>query len=233
MEGAHTKKRKKGLQLRLDAEKDTGIHKSRLADFLLQQFAWGIFSAPQIQQIAEITQSDFELAGCSRATFPELEQLAAAGSHGRYTNNLHRDIAGRAMNRTKLKPFEVKLPFAKWGEQETEILLPHEQFSNLYYNFPNSFSKRFLPDPEVLPNFWESVKGHPFIDGFEIASPEKAIPLGLHGDELPITGVGKVWAKLALTLQFYSLMSQAIGVPTVELMFWIFCVCEWTTCMGG
>ena len=105
------------------------------------------------------------------------------------------------MNRTKLKPFEVKLPFAKWGEQETEILLPHEQFSNLYYNFPNSFSKRFLPDPEVLPNFWESVKGHPFIDGFEKSqseereealSPEKAIPLGLTGDEVPITGVGKL-----------------------------------------
>ena len=53
-----------------------------------------------------------------------------------------------------------------------------------------------LPDPTLLPKFWETFSGHPCMQGHPIKDKPgwqtKAIPLCMHGDEVPAVGVGKI-----------------------------------------
>lgn len=226
------KRLKHGINIRSLEHAISVTLQSKLADHLLKDFAWGFQSAPQVQHSAELAQLDLEAAGVPRTTFPNLEELAKAGSHGRHVNNIHRDIMSTASKQCTLTAFSTKLPFKGGALATTEILLPHEQFADLYHNHPASFAKRMVPDANALPTFWEAIKGHPLMAALHIADTSKAIPLGLHGDEVPITGLGKIWCRLALTFQFYSLVAAATGLSTVQLMFWVWAVFE-KMCMDG
>ena len=129
-----------------------------------------------------------------------------------------------------LKPFQVNLPFKDFPDQPTTMTLPHQQFAHLYETNPESFKLHMLPDKHELSSFWTSVIDTPAAQSLPEIHNRKwrqfAIPLGLHGDEVPITGLGKVWAKLALTFGFYSLMVAKTGAATVDLMFWIWACFE-------
>ena len=74
--------------------------------------------------------------------------------------------------------------------------------------------------------FWDAVKGSPqfaahkvrFRHGFQ----EKCIPLKIHGDGTPVTGLGKGWGKL---VDIFSVSSLLICEPTILrnlMMFLIF-----------
>ena len=59
--------------------------RSALATLLMEQWAWGEISAPQVQQMAKAAITD----GCQH---PELLKLASLGSSGLCTGNCHRDL---------------------------------------------------------------------------------------------------------------------------------------------
>ena len=54
----------------------------------------------------------------------------------------------------------------------------------------------------------------------------KAVPIGIHGDEVPAVGIGKVWREMFLTFQWYSLMAASTAHSTTDLMMWIWGVWE-------
>ena len=82
------------------------------------------------------------------------------------------------------------------------MTLPHELFAHLYDYYPQSFKKRVLPEHCDLSDFWKGLEGHPAMDGLDLGEvANNCVPFALDGDEVPITGVGKVWAKSALTFQ--------------------------------
>lgn len=240
MEEPSVKKRKHGIQQRQSAVLEQITFKSKFAFYLLEKMAWGILSTVQVQEMSNLVREDLDTAGVSQNSFPELYDLAKAGSFGKHTQNLHRDILATTKSRCTLKPFECHLPFKATvdtsHEQLAAINLPHEQFSHLYHNYPESFKRHVLPDPTALHRFWQEMKGHPGLDLIPASDMEdleaKGIPLGLHGDEVPVTGVGKVWCKLALTFQFYSLMAASVGARTLDLMLWIWAVFE-RLCTAG
>ena len=65
------------------------------------------------------------------------------------------------------------------------------------------------------------------MDGLDLAGmAHRSIPFGLHGDEVPITGVGKVWAKSALTFQCFSLLAASAGLGAKQCMLWVWSVFE-------
>ena len=68
-----------------------------------------------------------------------------------------------------------------------------------------------VPDEKLIPKFWESFNGHPCMDGHPVLGREdyktKCVPLSIHGDETPITGVGKVWSRKVLLLTWSSLIA--------------------------
>ena len=45
-----------------------------------------------------------------------------------------------------------------------------------------------------------------------------AIPISMHGDEVPVVGVGKIWARNALSFSWCSLINNALGGKGGDIM---------------
>ncbi|CAE7229569.1 unnamed protein product [Symbiodinium sp. CCMP2456] len=72
-----------------------------------------------------------------------------------------------------------------------------------------------------LENFWSAVDGHPSLTHHIRSKPgykRTLVPLGLHGDGVPLTGRGKVWQQGFTNFSFFSLVGQG---NTGELLFYI------------
>ena len=74
------------------------------------------------------------------------------------------------------------IPYKSDDQWAAHIMLPHELFASLYHNYRDAWSRAILPEQ---PNeFWESCGAH----------PQLQVPLGMHGDAVSVTGIGKVSA---------------------------------------
>ena len=82
--------------------------------------------------------------------------------------------------------------------------------------------------------FWEQCKGHPALLGHPLLSRNrsKCVPLGLHLDEVPVTGRGKIWCKSSLIFSWFSLMGKAAKAGTMSSLFLIYCMYE-RLCQDG
>ena len=81
--------RRGGARQRLQRGEAPGVE-SKLAAHLLRQWAWGFMSPQQVQYIAMLAKQDIEAAGGRKV--PALDTLAALGSGGTQSNNMHRDL---------------------------------------------------------------------------------------------------------------------------------------------
>ena len=78
-----SKRRKGGLQQRLEEARVESERSSVVAEYLLQQYAWGLMSVQQVQQIAALVLQDMDLLKVSTdVVFPQLEALRKLGSSG-------------------------------------------------------------------------------------------------------------------------------------------------------
>jgi hypothetical protein len=201
---------------------------SFLASFLIQQFAWGHFSGQMVQQIAELAIKDVKAAQETNGKLTDLESLAAVGTKGKHSQHVHRDIMKQCEKLSHLpQGAEVNIPFGRnLGEHKQHILLPHELFSCIYHKYKNTWAKSILPGLSELRAFWESNQDHPNMENHPLKLQDgyqsKCIPLGLHGDEVPVVGRGKCWSKSLLTFQWVSLLAGSTG--TVDKMMWIWAV---------
>ena len=113
------------------------LDKSRLAQVLLQFAAWGLLSAPKIQQIAEAAVHD----GLKNEA---VEKLARVGDYGKYSGNARRDLQRSfGAPNTLPPPLEIKLPLLIKGEVQWvdyPILLPHQLFHALWENISQLFN---------------------------------------------------------------------------------------------
>ena len=106
------------------------------------------------------------------------------------------------------KPTDVTLPFKEpLGDRTQSLLFPHEMFASIYEHYPHAWTQNILPDAETLGIFWDSMAAHPQMVGHPIAArPDfrsRCIPLGLHGDDVPITGIGKIWVSKMTLSHFF------------------------------
>lgn len=81
------------------------------------------------------------------------------------------------------------------------VVLPHLMFAALYRTSPAIFEEHLLPGGvEQVPRFWESMSGHPALAEHPLKTVQnwqrRFILLSLHGDGVPVTGVGKAWGKV-------------------------------------
>jgi hypothetical protein len=219
-----------GQQQRINraSASENQILQSALATFLLEQFAWGHFSGQLVQQIAELAIKDAQaMQENPNGKLLELESLARVGSNGKHSQHVHRDIMALTNNKTQLPvPCKVVLPFGRQlGDQTQTILLPHEVFSSIYHKYKDTWQKSILPSQDVLTSFWDANQGHPNMANHPIQLLEnyrtKCIPLGMHGDEVPVTGKGKCWSKSMLTFQWISLIGLG---GTRDRVMWIWSV---------
>ena len=139
--------------------------------------------------------------------------------------NLSKVVERHLRNASDLpQPLEVDVVY-NTGEKETAaILLPHEYFAAMYAS-PDWWRRSILADESCLYRFWNAFKHHPCMDGHPVKSKKrweaKAIPLMFYEDEVPVVGVGKVWSRCVLMFEWFSILAQAAGAATEDVMPYI------------
>ena len=206
-------------RLALDQSQSEAKTTSELASFLVEQWAWGHISPQMVQQVASKACADMKHA----APTP-LQSLAKLG--GGYANLMSAALI--ASQKSKLPdPFVIQLPYKK-GNHMQKFLLPHEVFASIFDNYYETFQNVLVGPPGYLQDFRRTAKQHPCMSLHPaVADTSKQIPIGMHGDGVPITGKGKIWCRSAWVYSWASLLSQA---PTKDKQFYIGMV--WDTLQG-
>lgn len=190
---------------------------SALAQFLLEKWCWGEFSAPVVQQCAAAAVAD-------GAKGPELLMLSKLGTKGLYQQNCHAELL------RKVKPSRLDTSMAfihTWVRRGAQsitrvshpILLPHIVFSLLYSDYKEGFELRMLGGARGnVRKFWESMTNHPsYQDHPAKLRPDHVdmcVPLAIHADGTPVIGAGRAWAK---SLDIYSWGSVLCKSSTKEM----------------
>ena len=138
--------------------------KSSLADYLIERFAWGYYSAVEVQRLAALTVADFERMGARPPQ--KLEQLAGLGAAGTWTRNCHRDMMRQIVTPVmkvqavvpcvvelqlgfKMNRFGRRVPTGV-GPVDFAIVAPHVFAAEMYEKRPKAFHKLVLGcDPSV------------------------------------------------------------------------------------
>ena len=223
------RKREGGIRQRIAAVQredstSTAGNESHLAKFLLELYAWGEMSPQLVQKICSLVVQDFEAADRNAKVMDDLHTLAGIGTMGAHPNKCHSDLMGKVEKLSLLPdPFRVTIPFKPpLGVAPQGILLPHEMLSSMYHNYPSTFQRSVLNSDVALQSFWTSVDQHPQIRGHPIKKvanyKTKTIPIAIHGDGVPIVGLGKGWSRVMTLFSWYSLVGQG---QTREILFWV------------
>ena len=224
MEDSNPNKRRRGGQRQRvqqnEVENDPGT--SSLFSFLMNMFAWGMFSPQQVQNIARLACEDMEKISNS-AEFKDLKVLANLGAAGAHSNNMHRDLMQKFGSISKLpESFKSDIVF-KTGTHQQEFLLPHEMFATFHAEYPNHWQQELVPSLEVLQEFWFAMREHPQMANHPLKARANfevlAVPIGLHGDGVPITGRGKSWCKTMTTFSWSSLCAKG-STKTNRVWIW-------------
>ena len=212
-----------GKKRRQAAENE--VMQSALAQFLIMQWAWGYMSPQDVQRISHLAREDIMRLTGSNHTLPDIDILASIGTDGRYPRNMNRDLQAKyGVNRLS-KPLTTQMPMMTLSQEfvaaaDQNIFLPHVLFSDLYNHYPNAWRDRICPSMEKLNEFWSEMEGCPQLRDHPITQLEnyqsRAIPLSIHGDGVPVTGVGKTWGKSIDAFSWCSLLGVGL---TIECNF--------------
>ena len=208
---------------------------SRLVKNLLKDFACGAMSAQKVQDICMSSVKDLEALNkivSGREKWPanpiqnDQQAVAKIVVSGQYSNKCYSDLMRVVEpNITLPKPHQVRMKFARpLGEQNQEILLPHEMFA-AFFERKATWQKVILPASELAVKFWQSQKNHPQWKGHPLEKMtqqqlKKVIPLSLHGDEVPVTGIGKQWNRKMVNFSWHSLLSTTASVRDSQIFIW-------------
>ena len=192
------------------ARKDDVQGNGALACLLLTLWAWGEMSPQLLQRIAKAAVTDFDSEDAD--SMKDLRALAEIGTNGTYANKAHSDLMQKVAHTSRLPaPLKFRLPFKKpLGLCLQGILLPHEMLAALYSEYRHAFLETICSSIQTLKKFWAGASQHPTMD----RHPAKRvpgwtslfIPLAVHDDGVPITGIGKGWSKSMTIFGWYSLV---------------------------
>lgn len=218
-EGPPSKKRRKGgQQQRLAAVTEENTEMSALHFLLMTLLAQGILSGALCHNIAVAAQKDFMKIKEGKH-LPDLAKLAKL-KHGK---NFVTSVYGNLKNASNLPaPFSVQIPYSD-GTYAGDILLPHEYFATMYED-PIFWKKTILGDERKLKTFWDNFETHPLMHNNPLKKvpnyKETVVPLLLHGDEVPVFGVGKIWSRSVLSFSWCSVIALALGGVTEDCMMY-------------
>ena len=106
------------------------------------------------------------------------------------------------------------------------MLLPHELFGSIYNNYPVMWRKLVYPGEQTCQRFWNAVQGSPQFKQhpvrFRLNFKTKCIPLKMHGDGTPVTGLGKQWGKMVDVYSVSSILSFGPSVLQNLMLFMLF-----------
>ena len=218
---------------------------SALALHIYTLFCAGGVSPQMAQALAQEAMKDINTAiyHASRdedIVFTSLKRLAELGGGGAYPNNMNKGMMGLVKPYLLGHPYDYHIPFRTTIETVnwllSSLVLPHVLFANIYHNFRDRFLQHLCPSRERLHQFWNNMAGtaqymaHPVR---HVANHMRyGIPLSLHGDDTPITGVGKSWCKKMRVYTWRSLLAVGSVNETTMLIWSVFekFICDQVMC---
>ena len=220
--GGVWQRNERDTRARIDQEPDPH---SQLAYFLVTETLWGAISPQFAKKVASLAAQDCEAANTARRgfRFRELDVLATLPSshlYQRLVKKLSVPHIPMTVIRLSMKCFNVIDMF------DTLILWPHEFFAALYHKYPREWAARILPDVTRIRIFWDAIADHPLLQGHPIHGirgwRDRCIPISVHGDGVPVTGIGKSWSKSMEVLSWASCLAQGTTLGTFNFIFAMF-----------
>ena len=166
-----------------------------------------------------------------RFVLPELDVLGKLGASGQYPNKIYGQLMAKTEAVIRLPAcFEHNFSFLKPRKADFRqlLMLPHVLFSHVYHNEKALWHRSFVASSERLEEFWSAVKAvphpawvkHPLRQQEEAGqrSTKSCVALSLHGDEVPVAGLGKVWGRKMVNWSFSSLVGLGSAKSS---QFWI------------
>ena len=227
-EAGPARKRKRGIQQRIENDYEARAQESKVNTLLMSYLAEGLLSAVMVSSIAQAAMEDVTRA-TEGSHFPDLKKTASC-QHGK---NLSGVVTNLLKKSSPLpQPMQVNMPY-KSGCSDTALLLPHELFAYMF-GLPAVWARCVCSSLGELRKFWDVFERHPCM----LNRPCKAdgnwksttVPLQLHGDEVPILGVGKIWCHSALQFNWSSIIAACTGGTMAETIFYVWGVFERFVC---
>ncbi|CAE7344671.1 unnamed protein product [Symbiodinium sp. CCMP2592] len=202
--------------------------------------------SPQLlQSLAEAARQDIhstlqehgeEPTSSTSQCLRDITQLASIGSYGKFSNKCYSDLMRRVEpNIAVAETYKTKLHFANpAGEHTQEVLLPHELFASMFEHENEAFFRNVASDEGTRTKFWDRMRSHshPAWENHPLLhrNIKKAIPISVHGDEVPIAGIGKQWSKKLVNVSWASLLGKT---ETKSTQFWSMGLVEKTDVKNG
>ena len=194
----------------------------------MSYLAEGLLSAMMVSSLAQAAMEDVTRAA-EGSHFPDLQKTASC-KHGK---NLSGAVTNLLKKASPLpQPMQVNMPY-KSGFFDTSLMLPHELFAYMF-SLPEVWARCVCSSLGELRNFWDIFGRHPCM----VNHPAKAnsnwksttVPLQLHGDEVPILGVGKIWCASALQFNWSSIIAVCHGGSIADTMMYVWGIFEKFVC---
>jgi hypothetical protein len=196
---------------------------------------FGLMSPQLMGKLLRMLERDLKQMKAGKLDMKAIEKLASIGCRGQYPNNCWADLK-KILPEPKLpKLFRLELPLVHnvMGRftHSVPMLLPHMLFGALWNHYPEKFTEILLGSRTCCKKFWAAVKDSPqflahkvgTVPGFE----ENCIPLKIHGDGTPVTGLGKGWGKL---VDIFSVSSMLVTGNTMLRSLMIFMMFQHLIC---
>lgn len=197
---------------------------------------WGHLSPQLMQKIMSLLKADLALFQDGCLDTAHIDKLAGLGCNGTYPNNIWSQF--KAMlpqpKLPKLQMIWLPMKHTTLGKitKLMPMLLPHTLFSAIYHHYPDMWQRIFYPGAEKCKEFWHAVRDSPHFLQHDVGSrpgfESKCIPLKIHGDGTPVTGLGKGWGKL---VDIFSCSSILTTGPTILRNLMIFLIFQHLMCV--
>ena len=213
---------------------------SYLARYLLEEFAFGILSANQVQKLSMMAKLDAHNSGCTckaSKVHSSLGKLSSLGADGIHTNNIQRDLI-RYIG-SYMKPIVqpqpdcvvIPLKLLKDGaklKKGTHLiphyyLAPHKLMHFMYINFKKAFQDKVLGPDGAIEEFWSGVAADDprliQLAGHHPDFKRKCVPIIIHGDGVPCTN-----SHSLDVISFESLLAKKGMGTACSTLDYIFCI---------
>ena len=118
-------------------------------------------------------------------------------------------------------------------EVHHKFLLPHEWFAIMYAEYRTEFDTLILGGSADTPaRFWHAVRNSTEFQAHPVSQQtglDMCVPLGLHGDGVPCTGVSRSWAQ---GVDVWSVTSLLARGPTLQYLTAITFLWQQAQCEG-
>ena len=202
---------------------------------MVMMVLWGHISPQLMQKLMAKMSDDLKLHKDGRLDVNSIDKLGGIGSKGAYPNHCWRDLQKLlpVPKLPKLHMLRLPMKHSSLGKfvRSVPMMLPHTLFAAIYEHYPVMWDRIIYGSRGTCIKFWQAVSGSQHFAAHPVRHrenyEERCIPLKIHGDGTPVTGLGKGWGKL---VDIFSVSSMLVIGTTILRSMMIFMMFQHLIC---